>query len=67
MKKICKNCEHFTRKHWINSDGSIGGEQYGGNCVLLLKVLTIDNSFLVFKESFYVQDIFGCSLFKEEK
>lgn len=61
----CKTCKFFSRGKWHKSIDPDEGEQLGGNCKLLLEVLSIENSFLWNKETLYVQDTFGCSMWKE--
>lgn len=57
----CKACQYFERGHWLPEYG--GGEQTGGKCKVLCKVLGITNSYLVWRDAIYVQETFGCSLF----
>jgi hypothetical protein len=57
----CKSCKHFERGHWLPEYG--GGEQMGGNCKALCRVLGLTNSYLVWHDAIHVQESFGCSLF----
>jgi hypothetical protein len=66
IRNTCASCIHFQRSTWKNADGSIES-QLGGKCPLLLRILQIDNSKLIFVDSIYVQDTFGCSLFRDSR
>jgi hypothetical protein len=59
---MCKDCLFFNRGHWLPEYG--GGEQLGGNCQALCKVLQFTNSKLLFHDALYVQETFGCSIFR---
>ena len=64
--EICKNCLHFMRANWVDmATSKKDGPQRGGHCGVLLAVLRIDNESLFFAENLYVQDTFGCNLFKK--
>lgn len=58
----CKDCSIFRRSSW-NDDNTA---QAGGECDLLLLILKMNNSSLVFVNTLYVQDEFGCVMGKEK-
>jgi len=55
----CKSCKHFERGKWHESHG--GGEQLGGSCKVIFKVLELTNSWFWTQDHLYVQETFGCS------
>jgi hypothetical protein len=56
----CKTCQFFKRGRWIEELG--GGEQLGGNCKLLYKLLYMTNSHVISfsADVLYIQETFGC-------
>ena len=64
MNKTCNECNFFKRGKWIKELG--GGNRLGGTCKTLLKVLSIENSVMIYMETISVQDTFGCLLWKKK-
>jgi hypothetical protein len=54
----CEDCKEFNRGKWHESMG--GGEQMGGTCRLLPRILRMHNSMFAFVDGLYVQCSFGC-------
>ena len=65
--KNCKTCKYFKRGKWYKSIDPKEGDRLGGNCVVLLRVLSMENSEMTWMDGLNVQDTFGCSLHKTKK
>ena len=63
----CKDCRSFERGKWHKAVDIKEGEQYGGKCELLQKVLGMSNVDIFFIENFHVMESFGCVLGKNKE
>ena len=56
----CKDCRYYRSGHWLE-----GGQQHGGLCPMLTRMLAIANSRLGWiRDDLYVPEAFGCSMGK---
>ena len=56
----CKDCRYYRSGHWLE-----GGQQHGGPCPMLTRMLAIANARLGWiRDDLYVPEAFGCSMGK---
>lgn len=62
-KTSCKDCRNFKREYYEDD----GTPQTCGTCLLLYKILFMDNAPMWFMKNIRIQDSFKCSLFKRNE
>jgi hypothetical protein len=62
----CKECASFKRGKWVTDLDGSNGNQNGGYCKVILKVLGLTNINFRFNDTLYVLEDFGCIMGKQK-